>query len=201
MCISNKKLSPTVNYYLSNNNLEWVQTFKYLGILIDKKLTWRDQVNQASLKATKILNLVRRNMHKSSKLAKSRAFIALVLPHLEFLAPVWSPHLKKDITSLENIQKRAARWIEARWSKEHHSWSKSYDECRLSLSWLTLENRRKLLSCSQTYKILHNMDCLCFKNHYQFSSQSTRSHHLSLLCKHARVNCYRYSFYVNSCFQ
>ena len=160
MCITNKKPIPTANYYLNNTMLEWVQTFKYLGLVIDRKLTWRDQVNHVTSKATKILNLLGRNLHHSSKIAKSRAFTALVLPHLEFSVPVWSPHLKRDITNIENIQKRAARWIEAKWSKDHHHWNKTYDECRHSLSWLTLQNRRRLLSCCQTYKIFHNMDCL-----------------------------------------
>ncbi len=191
MRISNQKTIPIVNYYLNNTMLEWVQTFKYLGLVIDRKLTWRDQVNHATSKATKILNLLKRNMHHSSKLAKSRAFTALVLPHLEFSVAVWSPHLKKDKTRLENVQKRAARWIEAKWSKDHHCWNKSYDECLLSLSWLTLENRRTLHSCCQTYKILHNMDCLNFKDHYQHSNLRTRSHNQSLLYKHSRVNYYR----------
>ena len=77
MCITNKKPIPTANYYLNNTMLEWVQTFKYLGLVIDRKLTWRDQVNHVTSKATKILNLLSRNLHHSSKIAKSRAFTAL----------------------------------------------------------------------------------------------------------------------------
>ena len=106
--------------------------FKYLGLVIDRKLTWRDQANHVSTKATKILNLLRRNLHHATKSAKSRAFSALVRPHLEYSAPVWSPHTKTAISKLENVQKRAARWIEAKWSKSDHCWNRFYEDCRHS---------------------------------------------------------------------
>ncbi len=143
MCITNKKLTPTFNYRINNTNLEWVSVFKYLRLLIDNKLKWNDQTNHAVAKATKILNLLRRNLHHSSK---SRAFSALVRPHLEYSAPVWSPHTKMNTTKLENVQKGAARWIEAKWNKANYCWNKSYDDCRKSLSWLSLEDRRRLLT-------------------------------------------------------
>ncbi len=111
MCISNKKSSPTANYNINNSPLEWVTVFKYLGLFIDRRLTWKDHINQSTSKATKVVNLIRRNLHHSTKQAKSRAYLALVRPHLEYAAPVWSPHFNTDITKVENIQKRAARWI------------------------------------------------------------------------------------------
>ncbi len=153
MCITNKKLTPT---FINNRTLEWVTVFKYLGLLIDYKLKWNDQTNHAVAKATKILNLLRRNLHHSSKTAKSRAFSALVRPHLEYSAPVWSPHTKINTTKLENFQKRAARWIEAKWNRANYCWIKSYDNCRKSLSLLSLEDRRRLYwQCCQTYKIIN----------------------------------------------
>ena len=45
----------------------------------------------------------------------------LVRPHLEYAAPVWSPHLVKDITSLENVQKFALRMC-------HKNWDAGYQE-------------------------------------------------------------------------
>ncbi len=72
------------------------------------------------MKASKILNLLRRNPHHSSKTAKTaktKAYTGLVRPHLqlEYAAPVWSPHKACDIIKLEKVQKRAARWIAAKW--------------------------------------------------------------------------------------
>ena len=169
-------------------------------MLVDNKLKWTEHTNQVSSKATKILNLLRRNLHHSSRAAKTRTYMALVRPILEYAAPVWSPHQKLQTTKLENIQKRATRWITAKWDKNTYTWDKAYTECMQELNWLPLNKRRDYLSCCQTYKIIHNLDCLSFNDFYTPNHRPTRSHTYALLCKHARVNCYRYSFFVNSCF-
>ena len=109
-------------------------------------------------------------------------------------------HQKLQTTKLENIQKRATRWITAKWDKNTYTWDKAYTECMQELNWLPLNKRRDYLSCCQTYKIIHNLDCLSFNDFYTPNHRPTRSHTYALLCKHARVNCYRYSFFVNSCF-
>ena len=74
ICISNKR-SPPLSPYYYNVPLDWVDTFKYLGITINRKLKWGDQVTATTSKATKILNLLHRNMHSCSKTAKKRAFV------------------------------------------------------------------------------------------------------------------------------
>ena len=36
-------------------------------------------------------------------------------PHLEYAAPLWDPHLIKDITKLENVQKFAMKMCSKQW--------------------------------------------------------------------------------------
>ena len=124
--------------------------------------------------------------------------MALVRPHTEYCAPVWNPHLHKDIDMLERIQKRAARWICCKWNPESHTWSRSYDESLRHLSWMTLESRRMMLCCAQVYKMVNKLDCLDFN---KYNRNPTRSHSFSLVCNHSRVNSFRYSFFVHAPFQ
>ena len=126
--------------------------------------------------------------------AKKRAYLALVKPRLEFSAPVWSPHLKKDISALEKVQKRAARWMCAQWNRQNFTWSKSYDECRRELQWTTLKQRRDILACCQIYKIVNHLDCIPFHQYFSFSSGNSPSHNLKLSCKHSRINRSGFSF-------
>ena len=64
---------------------------------------------EVSSKATRLLNLLRRNMSGCSKQAKSRAYTALVQPQLETSVPIWSPYDKVSCDSIEKVQKRGAR--------------------------------------------------------------------------------------------
>ena len=175
-----------------------MDSFKYLGVTIDHKLKWGDQIKNSILKVTKVLNLLRRNLRNCSPTAKKSAYLALVKPRLEFSAPVWSPHLKKDISALEKVQKRArglaARWMCAQWNRQNFTWSKSYDECRRELQWTTLKQRRDILACCQIYKIVNHLDCIPFHQYFSFSSGNSPSHNLKLSCKHSRINCSGFSF-------
>ena len=74
-------------------------------------------------------------MHGCSKLAKARAYSALVRPHLESCSPVWSPYQKGAQDALEKVQRCAARWICAKWDKANHCWDKTYEDCRSHLNW------------------------------------------------------------------
>ena len=126
MCILCKQNIPTFQYHISNNNLELVEPFKYLGVKLNNKLTWDDHTLQVASKAQRILNLLRRTMCGSPRGAKIRAYTALVRPHLEYSAPVWTPHLQNLSCSIEKVQKQAARWIcGVPWKSDGYGWSHS----------------------------------------------------------------------------
>ena len=149
-------------------------------------------------KANRVLNLLRRSLHGCSKTAKARTYTALVRPHLETCSPVWTPHQKQLKQSLENVQKRASRWVCAKWDASHFKWTKTYEECCNELNWQTIKQRHTMLTCCQVYKIVNIFDCLVFKDHFSYNNNNTRSSPASLLIPHARVNAYSFSFFVNS---
>jgi len=61
----------------------------------------------------------------------------------------------------------------------------------------TVQQRHQLLSCCQTFKIIHDLDCLNFDDYLCFNRSPTRSHSLTLRCTRSRINSFRYSFFVN----
>ena len=198
LCISNKRIPPTYTYHLSGTMLEWVNSITYLGVKITHKLCWSDHITSADAKANRILSLLRRSMYGCNKEAKKRAYVALVRLHLEYCSPVWNPHLKKDCDKLEKVQKRAARWAYCRWDSHTYTWSHTYEEACEQLKLKTLDIRRTMLSLCQVYKIVHNLDCIPFNLYFAFNTNGTRSHQLSLVCPLARINCFRYSFFINA---
>ena len=51
-----------------------------------------------------------------------------------------------------------------KWVSGKFQWTKTYDECRNELGWLSLTQRRKLLLCCQVYKVINHLDCLDFND-------------------------------------
>ncbi len=199
--ISNKRknTTPLKAYAINNNQLDWVDTYKYLGVIIHKKLSWSNHILEASSKAMKVLNLLRRTMHGTSNASKQLAYIALVRPHLEYCSPIWNPHQKKYIQELEKVQKRAARWVGGvRWNRSTNNWTEAYDVTCLKLGWLSLLNRRTYLDCCQTFKIINGSDCIVFHDYFKRNKGNLRLKSHNLFIPQSRINAFRYSYFVNA---
>jgi len=172
-CISLKKKSPSYTYSINTTTLEWVDTFKYLGVTINN-LKWGDHITEVTTRAPRILNLLRWTMRDCHRDAKTKAYTALVRPILEYSAPVWAPHEHQHINALEKVQKRAARWvIGARWNRQLNCWSSPYSKSCHDLQWLTLQQRHLLLCQCQTFKIVHGIDCINFSDFFCFQTKIT----------------------------
>ena len=103
------------------------------------------------------------------------------------------PHLVKDITALEKLQRRASR-LALRQSKGEMPYE---DRCKL-LKWPTLSTRRDYLTLIECYKIVFGLGILDFHDFFEFTKvRSTRANHsFKLYVKAARINCYKFSFFV-----
>ena len=64
-----------------------------------------------------ILGFIRRNIGRCPESIKETLYTAMVRPHLEYASGAWNPHLKKDINKLENIQRKASRFVKKKKKK------------------------------------------------------------------------------------
>lgn len=120
-------------------------------------------------------------------------YLSLVRPILENAVPVWCPYLLKDIRAFEMIQRRASRL-----ALNQRKGEKPYlDRCKF-LKWPSLSDRRIYLSLIDCYKFVFDYYHLNFYDFLVFSKVgSTRANHpFKLYVKSARLNCYRYSFFI-----
>ena len=74
-------------------------------------MSFSSHIDHITLKATRMLNFIKRNLCKCNKEIKCMAYLSLVQPSLEYAASAWDPYLIKDITAIKKIQRRAARWV------------------------------------------------------------------------------------------
>ena len=94
-----RKEQKTVAVYLNNKIIPQVQKLKYLGIIIDSKLTFREHINYVAEKCTKLIFA----LSKSAKInwglghkALKTIYVGGILPLLLYGAPVWIRAMEKE---------------------------------------------------------------------------------------------------------
>ena len=171
--------------FLCGSVLEKVEVFKYLGVLINSKLSWSDHIAGIRSKARKILGLVHRQFYKdSSSNTLTALYILLVRPHLVYAAQLCDPYTHCDVNKLEAVQRFALRIVS-------HQWDATYGDLLNIIHIQKLEERRLKLKLIQVYKIAHG---LCYFPDNTFVLHGSYSERLAkpctLLCPHACTNYY-----------
>ena len=77
-------------------------------------------------------------------------YLSFVRPHLEYASQVWSPHLLKDISLLERVQKFGLKVC-------LKNWNCNYQESLNELSLFDLKTRREYLNLCLLYKIVNKI--------------------------------------------
>ena len=102
----------------------------------------------------------------------------MVRPHLEYAAPIWNPHHKKDIKKIESVQRRATKQIP-------ELKNLSYKERLIELKLPTLAYRRLRGDAIQAYKILTGAhdevaNTILTRHPTREGASTTRGHSLKL---------------------
>ena len=103
---SHKRQNRVRSYALGNITLLSAESFTYLGVTVSSDLKWHEHVAAISAKATRLLNLLRRNINFFSSEVETVAFTSLVRPHLEYASASWDPYTARDTQQLEGVQRR-----------------------------------------------------------------------------------------------
>ena len=141
-------------YKLKNHILETVSSIPYLGITISEDLKWNHHVGTITKKASSTLGFMRRNLRSCPMECRKAAYFSLVRSKLEYAATVWDPYYQHDIDRLENIQRRAARFISNDYRSRHEG---AVTEMLSNLELPSLQERRRQLRLTMFYKITNNL--------------------------------------------
>ena len=136
MRISHARNPITRFYSLCSQVLLEVDTVKYLGVNLSAELSWSPHVSGVCSKANSTLGFLWRNLRKCPPSLKETAYISLVRSTLEYAATIC--HLSSDISSIEKIQRRAARFVKG----DYNTFS-SITNILNELGWQQLEDRRR----------------------------------------------------------
>ena len=159
-------------YRLFNQEVKYVTEVKDLGITVDQQLKFREHMHLKVNKANSIMATIKRTFKYLNYYSFKLIYCAQVRTQVEYGSPVWSPYLKKDITLVENVQRKATKYL-------YGMKNLTYEERLKKLKLPTLSYRRLRGSMIEVYKIFHIYDkaatpCL------PRSNVSTRGHDFKL---------------------
>lgn len=93
---------------------EATKFLKYLGVLLDKRLSFAPHITNLVEKGHKAIGLLYPLLNKNSKLStnnKRLLYTAVIRPTITYAAPVWCSASKTAITRLQRIQNKCLRLI------------------------------------------------------------------------------------------
>ena len=122
MLVSRRRntICPPINLNLNDHQLENVQSYKYLGLLLSSDLSWTHHIESTCTKARKLLGLLYRQFSSNTDpQVIAKLYLSLVRPHLEYRAQVWHPYTAKDAHTLEKVQQFGLRICTRHWNSSY----------------------------------------------------------------------------------
>ena len=97
---------------MNGKPLEQVSSFKYLGINVSNNFDWDVHIYSVTAKTLQRLGMIKHVLFDVPRKVKRVAYLILCCrPILEYTSEVWDPYLIRQITSLEDIQRKGVRFI------------------------------------------------------------------------------------------
>ena len=177
-----------VNYKMGDTVLGTTVKENDLGVTISADMKVSEQCGIAASKGNQILGLIRRNITYKGKKLIIPLYKAIVRPHLEYCIQAWRPYRKKDIDTLERIQRRATKMIP---ELRDLSYEERLKECGLT----TLETRRLRGDQIEVFKILNGYENIDRNMFFSLKKDSrTRGHEVKLVKDQCRLDIRKHSF-------
>ena len=181
-------------YHINDHILDERDVMKYLGILIDSKLSWSAHIDYTVKKANVTLSFLVRNFKHCSSDVKLKCYLSLVRPILEYASIIWSPCHITLINRIESVQRRSARFILNNYER-YSSVTAMLEQLNLS----PLVTRRTCNRIVMMFKIFKKAVHIPVEPPiFTFNRLGTRGHSLKLYQLSARINSYANSFFPDT---
>ena len=115
----NKKQTEDVHITINNVRIDRVYVTKFLGVMIDHKLNWKEHIDIINKKLSKSIAII----HKASTILKTDSlytlYCSLFLPYLNYCAENWGNTYESNLSKLVTKQKQVIRIISKAEFRDH----------------------------------------------------------------------------------
>jgi len=140
------KRTPTLEIKLNNEIVQFVDTFNYLGIILDQRLTWGAHTQSISTKISKVIGILSKLKHFLPPYILKIIYDALITSRIKYGLLIWG----SCFGQIFKLQKRAVRIIVGAKFNAHT------DPIFRKLGILKVVDDRKLQELIFFYKLKHN---------------------------------------------
>lgn len=109
--INQRKNENSVEIRMDNSVLDSVKNIKYLGIVIDNKLNFKDNTDFICKKVAKKIGFLSRIQNKLNFSHKVLIYKSIIAPHFDFCATILFLSKKSEMDRMQKLQNRAMRTI------------------------------------------------------------------------------------------
>ena len=96
-------------YFANGQPLPRSTTHTDLGVLMSDNLSWSDHYSFIVSRALRTLGLVRTVGASASVQVRKYLYLLLIRSQMSYCSQIWRPHLIKDISLLESVQRKATK--------------------------------------------------------------------------------------------
>jgi hypothetical protein len=158
-------------------------------------LSWNTHISSVAKKANNNRAFLSRNISSCPKKIKEQCYLTLVRPIMEYACMVWDPITQKNITELERVQRKTARFVMG-----DYKTTSSVRSMLEHLKWLTLEERRKRAKVTMLYRIIHQVVAIPAQPYLipRGVASTTRGHCQRYQLPYSRLQCHQQLFFSST---
>ena len=191
--ITNRRKKKIVtNYSIHEHQLKEVKGAKYLGVTIDRTLSWNEHINNVTKKANNTRAFLQRNINRCPEAIKTLCYQAFVRPIVEYASTVWDPSTEKNSKSVENVQRQAAHFVKSDYRRR-----RSVTTMLESLNWVSVASRRAEAKLVMLYRITNNLVDVT-TSALTATPTRTRGNTHRYLQPFTRIEAYKHSFFPST---
>lgn len=135
---------------INDTKIEEVRRAKYLGVIIDDNLTFRDNAIESINKVARKLNIIYRLDNSISCYAKNVVYKAVIAPHFDYCSSIMLSYTQELLDRMQKVQNKGMRLV---LGVNKYTSIKSMIE---TLGWMDIRQRMIYNCCILIHKLIVN---------------------------------------------